>query len=115
MSDKVIGGTPKGFQSMCTTCRNAVNLTGLNCQQVSYCQALGRRVTFPINTCSVYSDKRMPSLYDMEQIAWSIQSRNRGPVGFETGGKFEVEITPPAHPPSTPPPPAQPCAKVPKP
>lgn len=98
MSDKVIGGTPRGIESKCTTCRAAQVMRGVNLQSVIYCQSLPRnpRITFPVEECSLYDDKRNPSLYDMQQIAWEVHSRNRGPVGFGDGVRhMEVVISPP--------------------
>ena len=90
--DKVIGGTPRGTSSLCKTCRFAHNLKGVNMQESTTCQMMNFRVvTFPVDTCSRYDDKRMPSLYDMEQIAWIVRSRARGPAGF-AGDEMVVEI-----------------------
>ena len=50
---------------------------------------------FPVERCNVFDDKRVPSLFDMEQIAWHVTSRNRGPVGFEGEKQSEVHIEPP--------------------
>lgn len=52
------------------------------------------KITIPVETCSVYDDKRMPSLYMMEQIAWEVTCRNRGPVGFAKDGTVDVVIQP---------------------
>ena len=66
-------------------------------QTETHC-TVGRAFTvrFPVSECSAYDDKRMPSRYDMEQIAWMVQSKNRGPVGFAANGSMEVEIVSPA-------------------
>jgi hypothetical protein len=95
--DKVHGGTPQGSRSLCATCRMAHNLTGLNFQQETYCGLYGhpRRINFPIATCSFYDDKRVPSLYQMQQIAWNVTSRKRGPTGFSEADRLEVHIDPP--------------------
>ena len=98
MSDKVIGGTPQGSLSLCRLCRMAHHIRGLNLQEEIYCRAVTPmiRIAFPVETCSIFDDKRMPSLYMMEQIAWSVQSRNRGPVGFEDEGRTRVTVEPPS-------------------
>jgi hypothetical protein len=96
--DKVIGGTPRGVESLCSTCRAAHRVIGLNMQTVTYCAALPRspRVTFPVSECSVYDDQRLPSLDAMRQIAWEVKSRNRGPVGFAPDQeRMEIVIEPP--------------------
>jgi len=82
---------------MCATCRNAHRIVGINLQSVIFCRATshGERITFPVSECSVYDDKRVPSLYDMQQIAWEVHSRNRGPAGFAGTGKLDIIVTPP--------------------
>jgi hypothetical protein len=104
MSDKVHDGTPQGSKSLCVNCRNAHLIHGLNFEQHIFCRATqpGFRVTFPVEKCSVFDDKRVPSLYQMETIAWSIQSRNRGPMGFASDSKIEIVISPPERPPNAP-------------
>jgi len=95
--DKVQGGTPIGHQSLCSTCRYAQNIQGYEFQTINICNRNGMRpqvVEFSVERCSGYDDKRVPSLYDMEQIAWSVQSRNRGPAGFGQDN-VEIEIEPP--------------------
>lgn len=96
--DKVIGGTPKGVQSLCSTCRNAHRVVGLNLQTIVHCAAMPRtpRMTFPVAECSTYDDQRLPSLDAMKMIAWEVKSRNRGPVGFAPDPeKMDIVITPP--------------------
>ena len=95
--DKVQGGTPTGNKSICATCRHAQNTTGLNLQVRTRCNANYNHpvyITYPVSVCSMYDDKRMPSFYNMEQIAWTIQTRSRGPAGF-AGNMNEVVISPP--------------------
>ena len=102
--DKVRGGTPKGFQSLCTTCRFAQVIRGLNLQEEVFCRAANpvMRVSFPVETCSLYDDKRIPSRWDMEQIAWVVQSRNRGPMGFAgESSRLQITIEPPNKPQET--------------
>lgn len=95
--DKVMGGTPKGGSSMCSSCRQAHRIVGVNLQEEIYCQAkVGvSRIFFPVVECSLYDDKSRPSLYAMEEIAWHVTSRNRGPVGFSDESKSEIHIEPP--------------------
>lgn len=95
--DKVHGGTPKGSSSLCYTCRAAQRIRGLNFQETIICgmQHPSLLVTFPVETCSSYDDKRLPALYAMERIAWEVKSRNRGAVGFVGDRDMVIEITPP--------------------
>ncbi len=96
--NKVYGGTPTGNKSMCSTCRFAQNIRGVNMQQDTFCLRLGNiptRIGYPVEVCNGYEDKRTPSIYDMQQIAWNVSSRNRGPVGFQEGDRTDLSITPP--------------------
>ena len=97
MSDKVYGGTPSGTASLCLTCRQAHSLRGLNLQEVVRCCALNpvAIITFPVEKCSLYDDKRLPPLGEMREIAWIVTSRNRGPVGFTDNRASEIHIEPP--------------------
>ena len=97
--DKVVGGTPVGNRSLCGTCRFAQVMRGLNMQEQTRCLRMGNQsvpITYAIERCTGYDDKRMPSLYDMEQIAWSIKCRVRGQAGFAENRR-EVEVEPPAN------------------
>lgn len=95
--DKVLGGTPRGFVSLCVTCRSAHIIRGMNLQHEVFCRAMPQltRIGFPVENCSIYDDKRNPSLYEMEQIAWEVKSRNRAPMGFSRNGERDVVIEPP--------------------
>jgi hypothetical protein len=97
--NKVKGGTLRGGLSLCVTCRAAHNVTGMNNQYLTICRigpGPGFVVKFPVAECSSYDDKRIPSVWDMEKIAWEVRSRNRGPVGFKDEGRsLEVVISPP--------------------
>ena len=88
MRVKIRGGTADaGEAPLCTTCRHAtiVKGTGLDhhiveCGQLAYGHG---RITFPVYSCSVYSDRRRPSLREMEDIAWVLRSDpRRKEIGF---------------------------------
>ena len=99
MANKVIGGTPRSDgTSMCLTCRAAWHMKTVNLGEVVICRAIGQgmRVTAPVVECATYDDKRQPSLYDMQQIAWEVSSRARGEVGFGGARGLEIEINPPS-------------------
>jgi hypothetical protein len=96
--DKVHGGTPRGnsTESMCKSCRNARVTRGVNNQELIFCMiGHGIRIHFPVTECSVYDNKGQPPLYEMQNIAWVIHSRNRGPIGFAGEGRTELVIDPP--------------------
>ena len=88
MRVKIRGGTANhGEPSLCLTCRYATIVKGLSqhdeiveCAQLSY----GRnRIAFPVTTCTEYSDRRLPSLRAMEEIAWILRSDpKKNTIGF---------------------------------
>jgi len=41
------------------------------------------RIRFRVTSCTAYSDRRQPSLYDMQEMAWVLRSDpKRQQVGF---------------------------------
>ena len=88
MRVKIHGGTADhGAPSLCQTCRWATVIRGprLN-NQIVECSQLAftaRRITFPVTQCSDYSDRRLPQLREMEEIAWVLRTDAlRKRVGF---------------------------------
>jgi len=60
-----------------------------------------RRVPFRVRECSAYADRRLPTLYSMEKIAWVLLTKSAGrSIGFVTGDRFrelegpDAEIVP---------------------
>ena len=51
------------------------------------------QVRFLISQCSSYDDKRLPSKWDMEKIAWILLTKKAGrTIGFVTAKQFrEIE------------------------
>ena len=88
MRVKIRGGTTDhGEPSLCLTCRYATIVKGstlsdeiVECTQLSH----GRnRIDFPVTNCSDYSDRRLPSLRAMEEIAWVLRSDpKKKEIGF---------------------------------
>lgn len=95
--DKVIGGTPKTEPPLCNSCSYGLIMKGLNLERAAMClQGMGLPIPIPFHVaeCSKYCDKSKPSQYEMEKIAWTIETRNRGPKGF-VAGMSEIVISPP--------------------
>ena len=84
----VRGGTANGGEpSLCLSCRWATIVKGSKLhEEIIECGELfgGRnRITFPVTSCTAYSDRRRASLRDMEEIAWVLRSDpRRKDVGF---------------------------------
>ena len=103
---KIKDGTAQGAETLCVTCRWAHIVKGFSPSQVQIrCRWLYRDllVPFPVSECSSYEDKRLPSRWDMEQIAWVLLTKKAGrTVGFVTAKQFrqiegdDAEIIPAA-------------------
>ncbi len=72
----VRNGTPVGRKSLCYTCRYASIQIGyaesekeIRC---GYFTESPRLVTFPVSECSDYLSKLVPTLYELEKIAFII-------------------------------------------
>jgi len=85
---KVQGGTVHhGEPSLCVTCRWATVVIGtslrhriVECGQLTSGHNL---ITFHVTCCSGYSDRRLPSLREMEEIAWVLRTDpKRKQIGF---------------------------------
>jgi len=88
MRVKIQGGTVRyGEPSLCLTCRYATVIRGpslqdriVDCGQIS---GEHSRIPFPVSSCTGYSDKRHPSLREMEEIAWVLRTDARkSEIGF---------------------------------
>ena len=94
---KINGGTPSGVQSLCTTCRWAHIVKGFSAsQKLIRCGRFyydPRVVRFPVSECNSYDDTRIPSVNDMEKIAWILLTKKTGRhIGFVTAKQFhEIE------------------------
>jgi hypothetical protein len=88
MHVKIRGGTVKeGAPSLCLTCRHATVVQGSTLhQQIIECGLLSSRdcrVPFPVTSCTGYADRCLPSLRDMEDLAWVLRTDpRRKQVGF---------------------------------
>ena len=88
MHFKVVGGTSShGEPSLCATCRYATIIKGVALKdEIVECGQLASphsRVPFAVASCTAYSDRRKPSLRDMEDIAWVLRTDARkNAIGF---------------------------------
>jgi hypothetical protein len=94
---KIRGGTvDHGQRSLCETCRHATVIRGVRlgdeiveCNQLSF---RNQRVLFPVTSCSGYSDRRRPSLREMEETAWILRSDpHRNQMGFVRSSRLTDE------------------------
>ena len=84
-------GTPRVSESLCDSCYWAHIQKGYaESEEVALCAFLrpARLVPFKVRHCTDYSDKRMPSRRDMEDIAWIIRTKDvTRHVGFSADGE----------------------------
>lgn len=106
--NKVYGGTPNhSGESRCITCRHAIIYRGLaDSSERTNCSILPNgQPRQPVIECNSYDDKRHPSRWDMEQIAWVLVTNKVGKaIGFvsakdaqrirDEGGDCEAPTTP---------------------
>jgi len=84
---KVVEGTRHEGASLCLTCRNAVIIQGTALgEEIMECNRLSSansRIPFPVVKCSAYSDRRVPGIGEMEEIAWILRTDpRRKHIGF---------------------------------
>ncbi len=94
MRVKIRGGiAAESDTPLCQTCRYATIVRGpalgdeiVQCADLAY----GRgRITFPVSYCTSYSDRRQPSLREMEEIAWVLRTdARRNEIGFVRASKL---------------------------
>jgi hypothetical protein len=90
---KIRGGTVNhGDPSLCSTCRFATIVKGQRLRdEIVECSRLSEhaRITFPVTFCTSYSDQRIASIGDMEDIAWVLRSDpRRNQIGFVEARKL---------------------------
>ncbi len=97
MKVKIRGGTvDRGEPPLCETCRHATVARGRTLrEEVVFCSEMpftDRRVRFAVTSCSGYSDRRHPRLYQMEEIAWVLRSDpTRKTIGFVKAGELDED------------------------
>jgi hypothetical protein len=87
MRVKVRDGTVNhGDASLCSSCRHAMVTKGARLgEELVRCGVRWQLVaiSFRVTSCTEYQDRALPTLDDMEEIAWSLRSTPRGKkVGF---------------------------------
>jgi hypothetical protein len=83
MRINVKGGTARGDEDLCATCRYSLIRVGSNGAKTVKCDFFGRVWYEPTVECSNYSDRRVPYLGEMKEIAWTVTPNPKGKVGFE--------------------------------
>ena len=85
---KIEGGTARDDEPpLCQSCRHATIVRGSNLHdEIVECGKLSgpsSRIAFAVTSCSSYDDRRHPTLYSLEQIAWVLRTgRGSRKIGF---------------------------------
>ncbi len=90
MNIKVIGGTPQhGVKSLCETCRNARVVKGfkesqtmVDCSVSNKFMFMNQRILFPVAECTLYDDKRIPTVGELQFQALVIDPNRVRVQGF---------------------------------
>lgn len=83
--NKVQDGTPNHTDHLCASCRMAVITRGQNLQEERIvCRVLSPNalITHRVSFCTEYSDRSTTSLYEMQEIAWTLTTSPGRKVGF---------------------------------
>jgi hypothetical protein len=95
MHVKIHGGTaPGGAGSLCHSCRYATIVRGASqSEEVIECSRVEKAINFAVKFCTKYSDRAMPSLDHMEDIAWILRTDvKRKQVGFVRPNDLIVQV-----------------------
>ena len=95
MKTKVYGGQPTSGRSLCYHCRYCLFIRGSNLQEDIHCHRLERDINYSVVECSSYDPKHNPALEQMQQIAWVVETRTRGPWGFKGEQDTKIVVRPP--------------------
>lgn len=81
---KIQEGTAKSDSDLCSTCRNCQRIRNVNGIEKRLCHYPMRpmELTVRVDTCSTYSDRRLPHLSDFQEIAWEISIQGNRKIGF---------------------------------
>lgn len=81
---KVQNGTRSDTKAICKTCAHGVVARGsADSNEFIHCGFMGKRITMVVTECNKYIDSSQPSLYDLREIAWVLEtSKNRNVIGF---------------------------------
>lgn len=95
MATKFRGVQDGRRELLCLTCRRATVIQNDSLSGMSvYCHALGDgigsvKLSSLATQCSSYDDKRIPDKYELEKIAWRINSDTKtGQIGFISPKKW---------------------------
>jgi len=91
---KVVGGT-RSLESprLCDTCQYGVVTRGApESDEEIYCMYTKQRLARAVVECNRFTDRNLPSLWEMRQIAWVLDTDSRRQrIGFIRARDWEVK------------------------
>jgi hypothetical protein len=97
MRVKIYDGTrPDGDDHLCHSCRHSRVVRGRRIdEELVFCDASHLRtaqIAFKVTTCTDYSDKRLPTYFEMMEHAWILKpGTRRRAAGFVRASELEDE------------------------
>jgi hypothetical protein len=91
---KVLGGTRSlAAPRLCDTCQSGVVTRGApDSDEEIFCTITERRLQRSVVECNRYVDRNQPSLWDMRQIAWVLDTDpRRQRIGFVRSKEWETK------------------------
>lgn len=92
---KIHNGTLRSDVNLCVSCRYSQHTIAANSnkEQIRCIYSRPIEMTELIVKCNVYSDKCTPSLDDMQEIAWSLQTDKGGKaIGFLSPAQLKNKL-----------------------
>ena len=93
---KVLGGTRSlGAPRLCDSCQSGVVRRGApDSDEEIFCTITEQRLARAVVECNRYVDRNQPSLWDMRQIAWVLDTDpRRQRIGFIRSREWEAKHT----------------------
>ena len=75
--------------SLCFSCQHSVIAENESGRCLIVCQMISRRIYDPIVNCNSYEDKAVVRENDLKEIAWIIDPKKKGKIGFMPPEKKE--------------------------
>lgn len=91
---KVLNGTRSDqAPRLCDTCQSGVVRRGAaESDEHIYCNFIRREVRMRVVECNAYSDRSQPSLWDLRQMAWVLDTDSkRQQIGFLRAQEWEKQ------------------------
>ena len=90
---KILSGTRSAHAPrLCDTCNSGVVRRGAaESDEQIYCTIIQREVRNRVVECNRYIDRTQPSLWDLRQIAWVLDTDKRQRIGFVRVQEWEQQ------------------------